>query len=66
MTTLRLTSAGRLASEASTATRCASEVYQMAERYCVPVSPPWRLSVVGSCSCQKRSTSRSKETLCGS
>ncbi len=41
-------SASRSRTTASATTFCSSEWWKITDRYCVPTSPPWRLSVVGS------------------
>ena len=45
---------------------CSSEWKNTAERYCVPTSAPWRLSVVGSCERKNQSSSAENATLLGS
>jgi len=45
---------------------CFSVLKNIAERYCVPVSAPWRFKVVGSCRFQKTSSNVSKEITFGS
>ena len=43
----------------SAAARCSGDCGKIAERYCVPTSLPWRLSVVGSCSRKNHCSSSS-------
>src|SRR3712207_7143171 len=51
----------------SAISRCSSVCGKMAERYCVPMSLPCRLGVVGSCSRKNhRSSSSSKVSTDGS
>ena len=48
------------------AASCSGEWKKTAERYCEPMSRPWRFFVVGLCFIQKTSSRSSYETRSGS